>query len=52
MDRLAVGDNGGAPGRLVQTTTVATYPIAAGEFYACNPVEINGTEKEGNGASL
>lgn len=40
-----------AAGKLLTTTTVATYPTSAGAFYACNPTEVNGTETEGGAAA-
>lgn len=40
-----------APSILVQTTTVSAYPTVAGAYYACHPVEVDGTPVEGGAAS-
>lgn len=37
------------PSLLARTTTIATYPTAAQVFYACQPLQILGTEVEGAG---
>ena len=51
VERIPDGADSGTAGRLVRTTTITTYPTNAGRFYACNPVEIDGTEIEGSSAS-
>jgi hypothetical protein len=42
----------GAVAVLAQTTAVASYPIAAGVFYACMPLYVDGKETEGSPASF
>ena len=37
----------GSAAMCVITTTVTTYPVAAGNFYACNPEILTGSEAEG-----
>ena len=37
---------------VVQTTMVTTYPTVANVYYAVNPCDVNGTETEGQTASL
>jgi len=51
VDQIPAGDDGGSAARLVTTTTLATYPASAAEFYATNPTEIDGSETEGGAAS-
>lgn len=51
VDQITTDDNLGTASLLVVTTTVMTYPTTAGVFYATNPVEIDGTELEGNAAT-
>jgi hypothetical protein len=42
---------GGAITRLVQTTTVATYPTTAAAYFACTPLDVLGTQTEGSPGS-
>jgi hypothetical protein len=51
LDRLDDGARYGSAAVLVATTTVATYPVTAGAFYAANVLEIDGAETEGTAAS-
>jgi hypothetical protein len=51
LDRIGPCGAEGTAALIVQTTTVTTYPTAAGEFYACNPVGIDGSETEGGAAT-
>jgi len=51
LDQVSPSGDGGSVARLVRTTTVTTYPTAAGLFYGCNPVDLDGSEVEGNAAS-
>jgi len=51
VDQFGSGSDGASAARLVITTTITTYPLAAAEFYACNPVEIDGSEIEGGAAT-
>jgi hypothetical protein len=46
-DRAAGQDPYGSAAMCVVTTTVATYPMSAAEFYACNPELLTGSETEG-----
>jgi hypothetical protein len=51
-DRLtSFGEDGGLA-ILAQTTTVSHYPTAAGAFYACVPLQVDGAEAEGAAASF
>ncbi|HMB07762.1 MAG TPA: hypothetical protein VKP69_29015, partial [Isosphaeraceae bacterium] len=50
--RLAPFAEEGAVAVLAQTTTVSTYPTAAGVFYACMPLSVDGKETEGAAASF
>jgi hypothetical protein len=51
VDRVPEGADSGSAGCLIRTTTLVTYPTTAGRFYACNPVQIDGTETEGGTAT-
>ena len=51
VDQIGSGGDGGSAARLVTTTTVATYPVTAAEFYGCHPTEIDGSEVEAGAAS-
>jgi hypothetical protein len=51
LDRSLFGEARGSSAILVTTTTVTTYPVAAGAFYAANPTEIDGAESEGTAAT-
>jgi len=42
----------GSAALCVITTTVTTYPVAAGAFYACNPELLTGAETEGAAATF
>lgn len=37
---------------LVKTFAESTYPTSAGSFFACHPVEADGTEVEGDAATF
>ena len=37
----------GSPSILAQTTTISTYPTTAQSYFACLPLTLLGTEKEG-----
>jgi hypothetical protein len=37
----------GSPSMLARTTTLTTYPSSAQSYYACTPLTLLGTEKEG-----
>jgi hypothetical protein len=37
----------GSPSTLAQTTTISTYPTTAQSYFACLPLMLLGTEKEG-----
>jgi len=41
----------GATSVLVATTTVSSYPMIAGSFFACTPQAVEGDEAEGNTAT-
>jgi hypothetical protein len=47
LDRSAAADPHGSAAQCVITTTFASYPVAAGNFYACNPEILTGSEAEG-----
>lgn len=49
--RPAPGDDAGLA-VLAQTTTLVRYPTAAGAFYACVPLRVDGPEVEGAAASF
>jgi hypothetical protein len=51
LNRVAPFVADGSTALLVTTTTVKTYPTAAGAFYASNPTEIDGSEVEGGAAA-
>jgi hypothetical protein len=51
VGRLPDGCSGATASRLLKTTTLNVYPAVAGRFYACNPVELDGTETEGGTAT-
>ncbi|WP_435011227.1 hypothetical protein P12x_002528 [Tundrisphaera lichenicola] len=42
----------GAPCLLAQTKKIATYPTAAGSFFACSPLTLMGLEVEGGPGSI
>lgn len=46
LDRLAAADASATTSMVVQTTTVASYPTAAGRYYAGIPQGVVGTEAE------
>jgi hypothetical protein len=48
LDALLGEDPYAAPALVVITTTVSVYPVTATVFYACNPVQLSGTETEGS----
>jgi hypothetical protein len=50
--RPPAAPTGGAPARLVQTTTVTTYPTAAARFYAVTPLDAAGDQTEGSTGSF
>jgi hypothetical protein len=52
LDRSAGQDPYGSAAMCVITTTLVTYPLAAAEFYACNPELLTGTETEGAAATF
>jgi hypothetical protein len=47
LDSVVDRDTFASAALVAQTTTVATYPTTAAVFYACNPVQITGSEAEG-----
>jgi len=47
LDRSGDAAPYGSAALLVVTTSVATYPTSAAEFYACNPQQITGSVTEG-----
>jgi hypothetical protein len=47
LDATGDLDTYAQPALVIQTTTVSTYPAAAAEYYACNPVQLSGPETEG-----
>ncbi len=52
LDRLDPSPPGAGAAALVQTTTISSYPTAAGVFFAANPVEIDAVESEGQTATF
>ena len=50
--RLAPFAEEGAVAVLAETTMVSKYPTAAGVFYACLPVTVDGAETEGAAADF
>jgi hypothetical protein len=52
LDRSAGQDPYGSAAMCVITTTFATYPTSAAEFYACNPELLTGAETEGAAATF
>jgi hypothetical protein len=42
----------GSAAILAQTTTVSSYPTDASAFYACLPVDLDGSESEGSSATF
>jgi hypothetical protein len=51
LDRIGSDGMFGSAAIVGVTTTVTTYPTAAGAFYAVNPATITGTEGEGDAGS-
>lgn len=52
LDRSADLPPYGSDAQCAKTTTIETYPTSATAFYACNPVQITGTQTEGAAATL
>lgn len=52
LDRSAQQQPYGNAAMCVITTTVATYPTAAGSYFACNPTLLSAAEIEGNPATF
>ena len=51
LRRVAVVEDG-AVAILAQTTVVKNYPTAAGAYYACTPLQVDGPEVEGAEATF
>lgn len=52
LDRMGTQIEEGGLSVLIKTITVATYPGTPSAFFACQPLSIDGTEREGAIATL
>lgn len=50
--RLGMPGENGSEAVLVQTKAVATYPTIASAFFACTPLQVDGSEVEGTGVTF